>query len=200
MRATPSRRSHEPRLTTRLEQLLKEQGRLDPANDLSLRTPPVEPTANGRSARRRRAGVSRPGSSASGSRPSRPAARRRAAGGWCAGRISIPSGRRKFAFDDGKKSRCHADPLRLRLREGAPAGHRLALGGARRQRACREPMWVEEKGTSADPADTRVVCGCGTAALAAGGVPAGPARQVPRRAALAARPRSRRLRREARSC
>jgi hypothetical protein len=27
--------------------------------------------------------------------------------------------------------------------------------------ACHEPMWVEEKGTSADPADTTVVCGCG---------------------------------------
>ena len=27
--------------------------------------------------------------------------------------------------------------------------------------ACHEPMWVEEKGTSANPADTSVVCGCG---------------------------------------
>jgi len=26
---------------------------------------------------------------------------------------------------------------------------------------CQEPMWVEEKGTSADPADTTVVCSCG---------------------------------------
>jgi hypothetical protein len=31
----------EPRLTTRLEQLLKEQQRLDPAAHLSLRTPPI---------------------------------------------------------------------------------------------------------------------------------------------------------------
>jgi hypothetical protein len=30
-------------------------------------------------------------------------------------------------------------------------------GGA----ACQEPLWVEEKGTSADPADTSIVCGCG---------------------------------------
>ena len=29
------------------------------------------------------------------------------------------------------------------------------------QSACHEPMWVEEKGTSADPADTTIVCGCG---------------------------------------
>jgi hypothetical protein len=27
--------------------------------------------------------------------------------------------------------------------------------------ACHEPMWVEEKGTSADPADMTIVCGCG---------------------------------------
>lgn len=27
--------------------------------------------------------------------------------------------------------------------------------------ACHEPMWVEEKGTSANPADTSIVCGCG---------------------------------------
>jgi hypothetical protein len=26
--------------------------------------------------------------------------------------------------------------------------------------ACQEPMWLEEKGTSADPADITVVCGC----------------------------------------
>jgi Domain of unknown function (DUF1998) len=27
--------------------------------------------------------------------------------------------------------------------------------------SCHEPMWLEEKGTSADPADTSIVCGCG---------------------------------------
>jgi hypothetical protein len=31
----------EPRLTMRLEQILKEQGRLDPAASLTLRTPPT---------------------------------------------------------------------------------------------------------------------------------------------------------------
>jgi len=25
---------------------------------------------------------------------------------------------------------------------------------------CQEPVWIEEKGTSADPADMTVVCGC----------------------------------------
>jgi len=36
----------EPRLTMRLEQLLKEQGRLDPSANLSLRTPPASGDAN----------------------------------------------------------------------------------------------------------------------------------------------------------
>jgi hypothetical protein len=30
--------------------------------------------------------------------------------------------------------------------------------------SCQKPMWIEEKGTSADPADMTVVCGCGKAA------------------------------------
>ena len=30
-----------------------------------------------------------------------------------------------------------------------------------RGEACHEPMWLEERGTSADPADMTVVCGCG---------------------------------------
>ena len=29
------------------------------------------------------------------------------------------------------------------------------------KKTCAEPLWVEEKGTSADPADTSIVCGCG---------------------------------------
>ena len=46
----------EPRLTMRLEQILKEQGRLDPAASLSLRTPPTSVDRKGRrSSRRRRA-------------------------------------------------------------------------------------------------------------------------------------------------
>src|SRR6185437_9100549 len=35
----------EPRLAMRLEQILKEQGRLDPAYHLSLRTPPISTNA-----------------------------------------------------------------------------------------------------------------------------------------------------------
>ena len=49
----------EPRLTMRLEQLLKAQGRLDQAARLSLRTPPVSADRNRRhSSWRRRSGVS----------------------------------------------------------------------------------------------------------------------------------------------
>lgn len=45
MRANSSTTIPEPRLTARLEQLLKDQGRLDANISLSLRTPPV-PTDN----------------------------------------------------------------------------------------------------------------------------------------------------------
>jgi len=37
-----------------------------------------------------------------------------------------------------------------------PAGRRVVHGDA----ICREPMWLVETGTSADPRDTRVVCDC----------------------------------------
>ena len=37
----------------------------------------------------------------------------------------------------------------------------MAMGRPWFRAPCQEPMWVEEKGTSADPADTSIVCGCG---------------------------------------
>ena len=69
-------------------------------------------------------------------------------------------GRRKFAFDDGAKS--EVTPIRFVC--ACENGHlqdiswRWVVHGATQ---CREPMWVQEKGTSADPADTSIVCGCG---------------------------------------
>ena len=151
----------EPRLTMRLEQILKDQGRLDPATALSLRTPP--PSADGRdghSARRRRSRSSRPGSSASRWRPSHCRGQNRpapAAGALAGSRYQGPA---KVRIRRRAQERRDADPFRLRLRQGPSSGHRLAVGRPRRV-ACQEPMWVEEKGTSADPADTSIVCGCG---------------------------------------
>ena len=86
--------------------------------------------------------------------------RRAGAGDWCVGRISIRKGRRRFIFDDGRKS----DVTPIRFVCACDKGHlqdiewRWVVHGAV---PCQEPMWVEEKGTSADPADTSIVCGCG---------------------------------------
>ena len=69
-------------------------------------------------------------------------------------------GRRRFVFDDGRKS--EATPIRFVC--ACEKGHlqdidwRWVVHGTVR---CQEPIWVEEKGTSADPADTSIVCGCG---------------------------------------
>jgi hypothetical protein len=151
----------EQRLTTRLEQLLKAQGRLDPTKSLSLRTPPV--------------GESRPGKLPSyivapvfpayfvceqveivttGGKPSR----RRRLVRWQD--LDPRGGRRKFNFDDGKKS----DVTPIRFVCACEKGHLQDISWkwiVHGTEPCQEPMWLEEKGTSADPADMSIVCGCG---------------------------------------
>src|SRR5208282_5978212 len=68
-------------------------------------------------------------------------------------------GRRRFQYDDGRKS--EVTPIRFVC--ACDKGHlqdidwRWVVHGTE---PCHEPMWVEEKGTSADPADTSIVCGC----------------------------------------
>ena len=150
----------EPRLTMRLEQILKEQGRLDPAANLSLRTPPI--SANARDGIPN--GVAAPvfptwfvceqvETNTSGSMTTR----RRRLVRWQ--NLDI-KGRRRFQFDDGRKS--EVTPIRFVC--ACDNGHlqdidwRWVVHGSI---PCQEAMWVEEKGTSADPADTNVVCGCG---------------------------------------
>ena len=150
----------EPRLTMRLEQLLKDQGRLDQGARLSLRTPPVSADRNSGIPR----GVVAPvfptwfvceqvETIASGSRT----IRRRRLVRW---QDLDSKGRRRFNFDDGRKS----DVTPIRFVSACEKGHlqdiewRWVVHGAVR---CEEPMWVEEKGTSADPADTSIVCDCG---------------------------------------
>jgi hypothetical protein len=151
----------EPRVTTRLEQLLKKQGRLDQAKSLSLRTPPV---SDGRLDRL-------PGSVIAPVFPAyfvceqvdvvniggKPARRRRLVR-WQD--LDPRGGRRKFIDDGGRKS----EVTPIRFVGACENGHLQDIdwkwvvhGGE----ACLEPMWVEERGTSADPADMTVVCGCG---------------------------------------
>ena len=69
-------------------------------------------------------------------------------------------GRRQFVNDEGKK----VDVTPIRFVAACQKGHLQDIdwkwvvhGGDK----CDSPMWVEERGTSADPADTSIVCGCG---------------------------------------
>ena len=150
----------EPRLTMRLEQLLKAQGRLDPAARLSLRTPPASADLRDGIAR----GVAAPVfptwfvcEQVEVSTSGNDSTRRRRLARW---QDLDTKGRRRFVFDDGRKS----DVTPIRFVCACDRGHlqdiewRWVVHGSV---LCQEPMWVEEKGTSADPADTSIVCGCG---------------------------------------
>ena len=189
----------EPRLAMRLEQLLKAQRRLR-AGRRASRCARRRLRATGRDGFR--AASSRrsfpPGSSASRSRPSRPAAtpvRRRRLVRWQRPRSARADAASSFSTTarraTSRRSASSAPARRATCRTSTGGGSCTATSH------CQEPMWVEEKGTSADPADTRVVCGCGKPLSLQETVPAGPPRQVPRRAAVAARPRPEWLRREA---
>jgi hypothetical protein len=151
----------EPRLTMRLEQILKAQQRLAAAASLTLRTPPTSVDRRGGIPR----GVAAPifptwfiCEQVETDTTSGKAARRRRLVRW---QDLDSKGRRKFQFDDGRKS----DVTPIRFVCACDNGHlqdidwRWVVHGS--GPACHEPMWVEEKGTSADPADTSIVCGCG---------------------------------------
>src|SRR5215468_2763549 len=102
----------EPRLTTRLERLLKEQQRLADTKSLSLRTPPVADGKPGRLP----SGIAAPIFPAwfvceltePGTAHGAPARRRRLVR-WQD--LQPAGGRRKFVFDDGQK--CDVTPIRF---------------------------------------------------------------------------------------
>src|ERR1700756_4449204 len=147
----------EPRLTIRLEQLLKKQGRLAGNKNLSLRTPPVADSKPGQLP----AGIVAPVFPAwfvceqdSGTTQGTPTRRRRLVR-WQD--LQPAGGRSKFVFDDGTKS----DVTPIRFVCACENGHLQDIDWRRivheGQQPCQEPMWVEEKGTSADPADMTIV-------------------------------------------
>lgn len=150
----------EPRISLRLEQLLKQQGRLDQSKNLSLRTPPVSDSRPGRLPSYVVAPVfpayfvcEQVETVDVGGKP----ARRRRLVRW---QDLDPKGRRKFVFDDGKKS----DVTPIRFVCACEKGHLQDINWkwiVHGSEPCQEPMWIEERGTSADPADMTVVCGCG---------------------------------------
>jgi hypothetical protein len=148
----------EPRLTTRLERLLSDQNRLAEGTKLQLRVPPVADTATFGLPDGIRSFIfpkwfvcerTEPGSG--------PIDRRRRLVPW---QDLAANGRRRYTFDDGKAS--EVTPIRFVC--ACEKGHlqdidwRRVVHGPDR---CQERMWVEEKGTSADPADTAVICACG---------------------------------------
>lgn len=74
--------------------------------------------------------------------------------------LDAGQGRRYFYGDDGKRT----EVTPIRFVGACERGHiqdidwRWVVHGGK---TCQEPMWLEESGTSADPADTFVVCDCG---------------------------------------
>ena len=145
-------------MTAKLERLLTEQDRLAEGTRLQLRVPPVVDAANFGAADGIPAFIfpkwfvcerTEPGAT--------PIDRRRRLVPW---QDLAANGRRRYVFDDGKAS----DVTPIRFVCACEDGHlqdidwrRVVHGPVR----CQEPMWVEEKGTSADPADTAVICACG---------------------------------------
>jgi hypothetical protein len=151
----------EPRLTMRLEQLLKSQGRLGDTKSLSLRTPPVTDGRPGQLP----VGIAAPVFPAwflcehvdSTTVAGRPGRRRRLVR-WQD--LDPRGGRRRFVFDDGEKS--EVTPIRFVC--ACENGHLQDIDWrwiVHEGQSCQEPMWVQEKGTSADPTDITVVCDCG---------------------------------------
>jgi hypothetical protein len=149
----------EPRLTQLLERRLKDTNRLAPEKTLSLRTPPLP----GESDRAPPPGVAvtvfptwfvcdRPETALGSGRQRRRLVR------WQD--LRAEGGRRQFVADDGAK----IDVTPLRFVGACTRGHLQDVDwrwAVHTGVQCREPMWLEERGTSADPADTAVVCRCG---------------------------------------
>ena len=71
-----------------------------------------------------------------------------------------PNGRKKYRDEATGKAQ---DVTPLRFVCGCQKGHLQDINWRRvvhGDTSCSEPMWLEETGTSADPRDTSIVCGC----------------------------------------
>ena len=148
----------EPRLQARLELFLKSANRLDEGARLSLRVPPaiIDTRAVDNN------GVTAPVFPAwfvcNDAEPIEPGGvRRRRLVRW---RDLDGKTRDKFAFEDGRKS-SRVTPIRFVA--ACPSGHLQDINWIWVVHAgtCGREMWLEEKGTSADPGDTSIACACG---------------------------------------
>ena len=152
----------EPRLSLKLQALLQQRTEIDQEQTLSLRTPPLPPRTRGIP----------PGVAAtvfptwfvseqveaftSGGREGR-------------GRQLVPwsrldaAGNRKAYVSQTTGKKVNVTPIRF---VGAcPSGHLQDLNWSGIVHAdgvkCRQPLWLEEQGTSGDPRDVTIACECG---------------------------------------
>jgi hypothetical protein len=160
MRERAFKAIEEPRLARMIERTLKEMGRLDPGLSLSLRTPPIASELSAREppgvavtvfptwfvcAAEEKDGSGRD-------------IRRRRLVRWID--LDATGGRRRYALENGKK----VEVTPIRFVAGCEMGHLQDIDWrwvVHDEATCREPMWLVELGTSADPRDTRVECDCG---------------------------------------
>jgi hypothetical protein len=94
--------------------------------------------------------------------PDAPLQRRRRLVRWT--ELDVADGRKKFQRQDGKK----VDVTPIRFVGACKKGHLQDLDWKwllHRGEKCSEPMWIEEEGTSADPANIRIGCLCSRAPL-----------------------------------
>ncbi len=147
----------EPRLREKLERVLKDAGRFDHNRTLSLFSPPFDDDAQVGSSRGVRSPVFPRMFVCEEIETAPSGATRRRLVDW----KDLDTTRRKTVqIDSGKKS--GVTPLRFVC--ACDKGHledirwRWVVHGTI---SCNLPMWIEERGTSADPADTSVICTCG---------------------------------------
>ncbi|NKB58544.1 MAG: DUF1998 domain-containing protein [Alphaproteobacteria bacterium] len=164
MRENTFKTINEQRLSTMLEKRLLKTGRLAEGRTLSLRTPPlIEDIQPGKTPPGVHVTVfptwficdAEKKKDESGSKE----VRRRQLVRWQD--LDPSGGKRRFIGDDGKK----LDVSPIRFVGACEKGHlqdidwRWVVHGGEK---CRESMWLEDRGTSADPRETKVVCGCGS--------------------------------------
>ena len=163
----------EQRLVRLLEERLRGDPRIAAGKPLSLRTPPVDPGGMPGSFV---PGVPvtvfptwftcdsvepTPTGSASTDGQARGSQRRRRMVEW---KGLEPPNRKRYRDHDGKAH----DVTPLRFVCGCEHGHLQDIPwrwAVHEGTKCGEPLWLEETGTSGDPRDTRVVCGCSRSLL-----------------------------------
>jgi Domain of unknown function (DUF1998) len=148
----------EPRLTRLLEERLSGTGRIADGKKLTLRTPPIDPGNTFATFVPGIAATVFPTWFVCDAVVETSTGRRRRMVRW---NELNPNGRNKYRDENtGKDTK--VSPLRFVC--GCESGHLQDVSWkwvVHRDTKCAEPMWLEDSGTSGDPRDSRVVCGCG---------------------------------------